>query len=205
VYPGRFVRSAVRRAKQSLFRRQRVPVEIPPDESAAQDEAEDDRDAEKIEVHVHLHRGEGSRSRSRRARPPVLTGALFDSQWYMKRIRERPRETVSSRWSLVARCESCDSLVPSSASRCPRCAAPRARRILPTILALLGIGSVVAVVLVCAHVLGDSVPERKAPTPLGQWSDDGEYMIVEVPSSPSPFSGSTSPASGSGSPGGTAK
>jgi hypothetical protein len=135
----------------------------------------------------------------------VLTGALFDSQWYLKRMRERPRETITSRWSLIARCQNCDSLVPSSARRCPRCAAPRSRRILPTILALLGFGSVVAVVLICAHVLGDSVPEHKAPAPLGQWTSDDDYVIVEVPATPSPFSSAAPSASGSGSPGGATK
>jgi len=204
VYPGLFLRRAVRRAKQVRFRRERVPVEVSPDESGAA-EADADEEAEKIEVHVHLHRGDGSRRpRVKRPAPPVLTGTLFDWQWYWDRLTKRPQETASSRWSFVTRCTSCQSLVASNARRCARCGAPRARRrLLPAVAALLGLASIAALFAVCAHVLGASAPEHKATAPLGQWTDD-DFIIVEMPATPSPFAGTMPTTTGTGTTGGGA-
>ena len=58
---------------------------------------------------------------------------------------------------------------------------------LSRLVALIGLGSLVAVFALCARVLGGSVSEAKPPGPLGQWSDDDAYVIVEVPVAPSPF------------------
>jgi hypothetical protein len=199
------LRSTVRRSKQVRFRRQRVPVEIPPEESAAAGEA-DAHESEKIEVHVHVHRGEGSkRHRSKRAALPVLTGALFDWQWYKDRICARPRPAANRRWSLALRCQACDAIIPPTARCCPRCAGPRPRRrLLPALLAVLGLASVAVVFALCVHALGDSAPAHKPPSPLGQWSDD-DFVIVEVPAQPNPFAEKRAPSSSSSSTEGTAK
>jgi hypothetical protein len=192
-YEGAVLRSARRRAKQSTFRRQRVPVEVPSEEPVS--EADDEADgSEKIEVHVHVHRGEGSgRSRSKRHVPPVLTGALFDWQWYRDRLTSRPQHMGDGRWSRAIKCESCQSMIPSAVRRCPRCAAPRPRRLLPVALILVGIGSIAAMFALCVHILGTSVPEHVAPAPLGEWSEE-DYVIVEVPTAPSPFSATAPPS-----------
>jgi hypothetical protein len=186
----------MRRAKQVSFRRQRLVVEVPSEESGAY--AADESDSEKIEVHVHLHQSDSKRSRSKRPPPPTLTGALFDWQWYRDQLSKRQPPTLRSRWSLSMRCSACDTVIPTTARRCPRCAAPRPRRrILPTALALIGLASIAVVFALCAHVLGGSVPEVRAPQPLGNWTDD-DYVIVEVPATTpaSPF-GSTLGASNS--------
>ena len=54
-----------------------------------------------------------------------------------------------------------------------------------------------AVFALCARLLGDSVPEQKPSERLGQWSDDDNYVIVEVPTAPSPFAGVAAPPEGS--------
>src|SRR5262249_10947341 len=128
VHSGVFLRTAVRRAKQVRFRRERVVVEGPPEESAGSEQTDDDSLPERIEVHVHLHREGKPSSRSKRVARPVLTGTLFDWQWYTDRIAGRPRNTIKRRWSLATLCQNCDSIIPSSALRCRRCAAPRPRR-----------------------------------------------------------------------------
>jgi len=203
VYLEGHVRRAIRRAKQVNFRRQRVVVEVPSEESGAH--AADQDESEKIEVHVHLHQGEPKRSRSKRPAPPVLTGALFDWQWYKDQLSQRPAPTARSRWSLAMRCSACDTVIPAAASRCPRCAAPRPRRrILPAALAVIGLASIAVVFALCAHVLGGSVPSFRAPEPVGRWSDD-DFVIVEVPATTpaSPF-GSTLGVSNSSTSGGGA-
>jgi hypothetical protein len=192
----------VRRSKQSLFRRQRVPVEIASEESAAAETADEPND-EKIEVHVHVHRGESSKKSRVKRRAPALRGKLFDWQWYNDQLSKRPRPPVAPRrWSRVHTCEACDSLIPPKASHCPRCAAPRPRRrLLPLVMAVIGLGCFGAVVSMGAHILGGSVPEAQAPAPIGKWSDD-DIVIVEVPApAPSPFS-SGSTANGPGPSGG---
>jgi hypothetical protein len=193
----------MRRSKHSHFRRQRVPVEITSEESAAEVTDDDAHDAEKIEVHVHVHRDE-ARKRSRVTRPPpALRGKLFDWQWYDDQLSKRPRPTGPARaWSRAATCEACDSMIPSKATHCPRCAAPRSRRrLLPIVMAMMGFGCFAVVLAIGAHVLGGSVPEAQAPAPVGKWSDD-DYVIVEVPApAPSPFSGAST-ASNSGTSGG---
>jgi len=55
--------------------------------------------------------------------------------------------------------------------------------------ALIAIASLVAVFALCARLLGDSAPEQKPSERLGQWSDEDNYVIVEVPSAASPFAG----------------
>lgn len=181
------MRSVTRRAKQMRFRRQRVPVEVPEEESASVDPGDDADGPEKIEVHVHVHRGEGSQgARSRRRAVPVLTGALFDWQWYKERLAKQPHQMGDGRWSRPAKCGSCSTMIPSSARRCPRCAAPRPRRLVPVLVALMGLGAIAAVFALSTHVLGLSVPEQQPPTPLGEWSEE-DYVIVEVPTAPSPF------------------
>lgn len=182
------MRRAARRSKQATFRRQRVVVEVP-EESAETDAPDDAREDEKIEVHVHVHRS----SRKTRSGPPVrpiLTGVLFDWQWYRDQLLNRPRLEASRRWPLVTRCEVCDTPLRSTARHCPRCAAPRPRRrFLPALVGMIGIGCIAAVFAVCHHVLGDSVPEHQPPLPAGQWSES-DVVIVEVPAAPSPFAAS---------------
>ena len=185
----------MRRAKHVRFRRQRVVVEGPPEDSAGDDPADEanEPEAEKIEVHVHLHRGERSKSsESKRPFRTGLTGALFDWQWYSDRLAKKPRP-ADGRWSLITRCTNCDATLPSTARRCPRCAAPRSRRrLLPIVMALIGLGSIAVVFGLCARILGGSVSESKAPAPLGQWPEDYEYdeARVEVSLTPSSFSNS---------------
>ena len=161
-------------------------VEGPPEDAAGDDPADEAEESEKIEVHVHLHRGERKRRSTRPVRT-ALTGTLFDWQWYSDRLTKKPRP-ADSRWSLITRCSNCDTIVPPAARRCPRCAAPRSRRrLLPIVMALLGLGSIAVVFGLCARILGGSVPETRAPAPLGEWTGD-DYVIVEVPTAPSPFS-----------------
>jgi hypothetical protein len=193
VYLGLFVRSAIRRSKQVRFRRERVVVEVPPEESAATARVDEDDEPEKIEVHVHVHRGDGSKkSRSKRPAPPVLTGALFDWQWYKEILSKRPQQAASGRWSRAVKCANCASHVSSTARYCPRCAAPIARRRFGALVrALLGLGTVALVFGLCAHFLGGSVPESRAPAPLGEWTTD-DYVIVEVPA-PTPAINSMPP------------
>lgn len=192
----------MRRAKHVRHRHQRVPIEVPPGESGSEALADEANEPEKIEVHVHVHRGESpKRSRSSRPAPPVLTGRLFDWQWYGDRLKGRPPPTSAKRWPLATKCQSCDALVPASARHCPRCAAPQSlRRFFPAVVALAGLGSLVAVFAVCAHLLGGSVPEHQTPKPLGQWTDDDDYVIVEVPTAPSPFSYNAPAGTGSDAP-----
>jgi hypothetical protein len=64
--------------------------------------------------------------------------------------------------------------------------------LLRIVMALLGAGSIAGVFALCVHVLGGSVPERQAPGPLGQWTGD-DYLIVEVPTTTSPFSYTSPP------------
>jgi hypothetical protein len=196
VYPGLFVRSAIRRSKKVCFRRERVVVEVPPEESAANEPADAEDEPEKIEVHVHLHRGDRSKkTRSKRPVPAVLTGVLFDWQWYKEQLSKRPQQAVAGR---AVKCGGCESLVSSSARYCPRCAAPISRRRLgPIVRALLGLGSVAVVFGLCAYLLGGSVPESRAPAPLGQWSDD-EVVIVEVPAPAPPINAMPPPPDISG-------
>ena len=59
--------------------------------------------------------------------------------------------------------------------------------------ALIGLGSLVAVFVLSTHLLGSSVPEHKPSAPLGNWSDSEDFIVVEVPVTPSPFA-PTSPA-----------
>jgi ribosomal protein L40E len=202
VYPGDFLRSATRRAKQVRFRRQRVIVEGPPDESGAYDAADeaDDADAQKIEVHVHLHRGERSKkSRSGRCAPP-LRGVLFDWDWYKERLCQKP-PTAPSRWSFSTVCPACDGIVPTTAKHCQRCGAPRSRsRFLSKVKALLGLVCIGALFALGLHVLGDSVSEHKPLAPLGQWTDE-DVVIVEVPTTPSPFSPTPPSANAATAPG----
>jgi hypothetical protein len=187
------MRRAVRRAKQVSFRRQRVVVEVPPEESAATEARDDEDDDEKIEVHVHVHRP-SKKARSGPPPRPVLTGVLFDWEWYRDHLLNRPRSPAGRRWSLTTRCEVCDAPLRSTARQCPRCAAPRPRRhFLPALVGMLGLGCIAAVFAVCHHVLGDSVPEHQAPAPAGQYSDT-DVVIVGVPVGPSPFA---APASAS--------
>jgi len=186
VYLGTFVRSAIRRSKQVRFRRERVVVEVPPEESAAHEQGDTADEPEKIEVHVHVHRGE-RKSRSKRPSPPVLTGALFDWQWYKDRLSKRPPPVAAGRWSRIVTCESCGTSVRTSARHCPRCGVPIARRrFMPFLRALVGLGSVGLIFGLGVHFLGPSVPESRAPTPLGQWSSD-DVVIVEVPPSAPPI------------------
>ena len=204
MYPGDFLRSATRRAKHVRFRRQRVIVEGPPDEPDADEAADeaDEADSQKIEVHVHVHRGERSKkSRSRGPVAPVLTGILFDWDWYRERLCKQPRQTALSRWSFSTVCPACDATVPPTAKHCPRCGAPRSRRrFLSKVMAVLGLVCVGAMFALCIHVLGDSVPEHKPPAPLGQWTDE-DVVIVEVPTAPSPFSPTPPSPNGAGAPG----
>ena len=198
------MRRATRRSAQvSHFRRERVVVEAP-SEGSPSEEANDDGDGvEKIEVHVHLHRGEADAAGGRRKRPtrrPMLTGVLFDWQGHYDRIlSQRPPGMKPKRWSRLAKCPSCQATVPSAARRCPRCAAPRSPRLLSKFVALIGLGSLVAVFAICARLLGGSVSEAKPPGPLGQWSDDDAYVIVEVPVAPSPFAYTPPSAAGTAS------
>lgn len=185
------MRRVARRAKQvSQFRRERVVVEVPA-EAATVDETDGAADdVEKIEVHVHLHRGTDSGAagvqRKRRSRP-MLTGVLFDWQGHYDKILTRPSHSAPKRWSRSAKCRSCEAIIPSAARHCPRCAAPRPRRMLAKVFALIGLGSFAAVFALSAHLLGSSVPEHKPPSPLRSWSDNEDIIVVEVPVTPSPF------------------
>lgn len=199
VYLGVSLRSVVRRSKRVAFRRQRVPLEILSDESAAEEVAEDPQDSEKIEVHVHVHRGERSKGPVKR-RALKLRGKLFDWQWYNEQLSKRPpQHTMPGRWSPGATCSACKALVSAKVRQCPRCGAPRSRRrIPPFVMALLGLAGFGVVLALGLRVLGPSVPEAQAPNPAGRWSDD-DIVIVEVPtSSPSPFSPAIGPPSSSG-------
>jgi hypothetical protein len=189
------VRSVVRRSKQAAFRRQRVPVEIPPDESAAEEVADDLPNSEKIEVHVHVHRGEGSKRPAKRA-ALVQRGKLFEWQWYNEQLSKRPRHTMPGRWSAAASCSACDGLVPARARHCPRCGAPRSRRrLLAIVMALIGLTGFAVVLALSVRFLGHSVPEAQAPNPVGRWSDD-DVVFVEVPApQPSPFAPAIEPPS----------
>jgi hypothetical protein len=165
-------------------------------------EDEDTEAAEKIEVHVHLHRDSGPAGARRQKRPaprPVLTGVLFDWQGHYDQILKNPPKEALERWSRGTRCKSCDAFVPSKAHQCPRCAAPRPARFLPKVSALLGLTAIAIVFAVCVHVLGSSVPEQSAPTPVGRWSDE-DFIVVEVSPTPSPFSYATAASNGSAAP-----
>jgi hypothetical protein len=191
------LRSTRRRTKQVFFRRHRVPIEERPEESASEEPADDGNDSEKIEVHVHVHRGEDPRkARSKQPARPALTGVLFDWQWYQDLLSSRPRQTASGRWSLVTTCRNCDSPVHPTARCCPRCAAPRPRRILPAVIALIALGAVGALFALGTRILGTSVPEHQPTAPLGEWTQE-EPVIVEVPTTPSPFSYTSPPAQSS--------
>jgi hypothetical protein len=156
--------------------------------TAGDESPEETEDAERIEVHVHLHRDPAARSRQKHpAARPVLTGVLFDWQGHYDQIFKNPPKEILKRWSRRTRCKSCDTIIPTKARQCPRCAAPCPARFLPKISALLGLGAIALVFALCAHLLGGSVPEQKALKPLGQWSDD-DFVIVEVSPTPSPFS-----------------
>lgn len=180
------MRSVVRRSKQVAFRRQRVPVEIPPDESAAEEVADDLPNSEKIEVHVHVHR-EGSKRPAKRA-ALVQRGKLFEWQWYNDQLSKRPRHTMPGRWSAAASCSACNGLIPASARHCPRCGAPRSRRrLLPIAMALLGLAAFAVVLALSVRILGHSVPEAQAPNPVGRWSDDDVVFVEVPPPSASPF------------------
>jgi hypothetical protein len=184
------VRRAARRAKQVHFRRHRVVVEPPLDESGAIEAEIDESEAEKIEVHVHVHRGE-RKSRSNSPQRPVLTGVLFDWQWYKQQLSKRVPQPARPRWSLVTRCEACNSPLSPTARFCTRCAAPRSRRrFIPPLVAMAALAGVAGLFALGAHLLGPSVPEHKAPEPVGQWTDS-DVVIVEVPATPSPFAPTT--------------
>ncbi len=179
-------------------------VEVPSESSTAE-EAGDAEDVEKIEVHVHLHRGNSSDStgarRKRRPSPPMLTGVLFDWSGHYDRILKRQPQAAPKRWSL-AKCANCEAIVPSAARHCPRCAAPRSPRILSRVFALIGLACFVAMFAVGNSLLGSSVPEHTPPAPLGSWSDNEEYIVVEVPAAPpSPFAATPTAANGPASPG----
>jgi hypothetical protein len=132
-----------------------------------------------------------------------LTGVLFDWQGHYDRIVKRPASGNPKPWMGFTKCHGCDATVPSKARRCPRCAGPLSPRILPRLMAVIGLGTIVGVFALCAHLLGGSVPEQKAPAPLGQWSNDDDIVIVEVPAATaSPFSYPAPAANGSSSSGG---
>lgn len=197
------MRGATRRKKDVRFRRQRVVVETVPDERASDQDLDEAELSEKIEVHVHLH----ARERRSRAMPPPrppLNGVLFDCEWYKDRLSKRP-QLAKGRWSRSTKCQSCEATIPSTARRCPRCAAPRRRRFLPALLGLVGLGVIAGIVALGTNVLGTSTAQQEALKPLGTWTDD-DYVIVEVPPTPpSPF-GSTMPsASGGDMPGGVTR
>jgi hypothetical protein len=61
------------------------------------------------------------------------------------------------------------------------------------LLAIAALGGIAAVFAICAHVLGPSISEHEPSAPAGQWTDDGDVVIVEVPTAPSPFA-TTAPA-----------
>ena len=65
--------------------------------------------------------------------------------------------------------------------------------------ALIGLGSLVAVFALSAHLLGSSAPEQKPMTPSVNWSGIDDVIVVEVPVTPSPFA--YTPPSANGSPG----
>jgi hypothetical protein len=186
------VRGASRRTRRAgVFRHQRVQIDVPSDPPSSEDaEADDEEGVEKIEVHVHLHRGDDSSRRARRKRPlsrPHLTGVLFDWQGHYDQIFVKHLSQQNhKRGFRLTQCKSCGASAPAAAPRCPRCAAPLASRLLPRLFALVGLGTIAGVFALCWHVLGSSVPEHKAPAPLGQWTSD-DYVIVEIPATPSPF------------------
>lgn len=186
---GLSLRSVVRRSKRVAFRRQRVPVEIASEESAAEEAGDDLPDSEKIEVHVHVHRGEAEKRRpaKRRARQ------LFDWQWYNDQLSKRPRHATSG----SASCSACSGPMPSGARACPRCGAPRSRRRLyRMVMALVGLGVFAVVLALGAHMLGGSVPETQAPHPVGHWTDDDIVIVEMPPATPSPFGTTMPPSNG---------
>lgn len=183
------MRTAARRSRHaSGYRRQRLPVDIHPDD-APSEEVEDEEDPEKIEVHVHVHRGAESSARpKRRAARSPLTGVLFDWQGHYDRVCVRPPPLARGRWSLVATCRNCNANVPFAAKSCSRCGAPRKLRGLSKIIAAVGLGIVALLFAFCAHVLGDSVAEHRPRAPSGQWANYEEGpTIIEVQATPYPL------------------
>jgi hypothetical protein len=197
------LRSVVRRSKRVAFRRERVPVEIAPEGSAAEEVGDDLPDSEKIEVHVHVHRGDGPKRRPTKRRAPEARGKLFDWQWYNEQLAKRPRHAMQGRWAASATCTACGGLIPSSARGCPRCGAPRARRrLLPLVMALMGLAGFAVVLAIGARMLGGSVPsESQTFHQVGHWSDDDIVIVEMPPATPSPF-GTTMPPPSSPSSGG---
>jgi hypothetical protein len=186
------VRSAARRAKQiSRYRHQRVTI-APDAQSQATD---DDLDGgpEKIEVHVHVHRGAGGEPRAKRQKAPPraeLTGMLFDWTGHYDRVCQKPPERKLEGLARLKTCHGCYQPVSVFAERCARCATPRSRRPLKTVIASVALVALAVVFGVFVHVFGAGPIAERTPslTPLGQWSDDDYYYeVVEVPVAASPF------------------
>jgi hypothetical protein len=180
-----------RRAKPvSRFRHESVVVEEPASEAEPGNSSDEVSGAEKIEVHVHLHRdGQKAGARpKRRPRRSVLTGALFDWQGHYDRICKRPSDVPLKGLARLTKCGSCDADTGLLARNCPRCGAPRSRRALSKWLAVIGLGAVGLVFALCMHMLGGPVAaEQRSLAPVGKWSDEDDYYIIQVPTEPSPF------------------
>jgi len=150
-----------------------------------------------------VHRDDAKRRPAKR-RPLEARGKLFDWQWYNDQLSKRPRHTTG-RWSAGASCSACGGLIPSSARRCPRCGAPRSRRrLLPVVVALIGLAAFGAVLALGAHMLGGSVPEAQAPRPVGHYTDDDIVIVEMPPATPSPFGTTMQPSNAAPSSGGNA-
>jgi hypothetical protein len=193
------VRGVARRSRQvSGFRRQRLPVDVHPEEAreGADEGSEDDEaEKEKIEVHVHVHRPPDASRPKKRPLRSTLTGVLFDWQGHYDRVCLRP-QAKHGRWSRVVACPNCQETIPFTSKSCRRCGAPRSLRGLGKVIAALGLGIVVLVFALCAHMLGDSVAEHRPPPPTGDSSD--APWIIEMPSGSSPLDAARFPAKGSG-------
>jgi hypothetical protein len=157
-------------------------------EDGSSAEATDDAEtSEKIEVHVHVHR-DGENKRKRLAPRAGFKGVLFDWQGHYDRVCRPTPKAQGSRWSRVAKCQSCEETVGLTARQCPRCGALLSRRALAKLLAAIGFGTVAVVFALCAHFLGTSVPESQALKPMREFSDDDyAFQVVEVPVPASPF------------------